>query len=104
MQNTKQLPSSLPRNQAEKHLQSKLQNYIKKLPFFQAVDLFEDRNNLALCYELFVECALAGNAYALFYIKHLQDNFPSEINKKDNVIVNHLEYFLKNIPNLDNVA
>lgn len=103
MPNTIQLLSSSPKNQTEKHLQSKLQDYIKKLPFFQAVDLFEDQNNLALCYELFVECALAGNAYALFYIKHLQDNFPSEIDKKDNVVVNHLEYFLRNVPNLDNV-
>lgn len=79
-----------------------LQSYLQNIPFYMAVSLFE--NNDHKCYNLFIECALRGNAYALFYIKHLKDHYPNEFsNNEDNIVVNHLDFWLKNVPTLRTV-
>lgn len=79
-----------------------LQSYLQTIPFYKAVALFENHDHN--CYNIFMECALKGNAYALFYIKHLKDHYPNEFsNNEDNIVTNYLDFWLKNVPILRNV-
>lgn len=91
-----------------------LQDYLQTVPFYRATYLFENyerigSHDLTECYDLFMQCALKGNAYALFYIKHLQDYYSSDISdelklqSESNIVIKHLDFWLDNVPILRTV-
>lgn len=70
---------------------------ILKVPFYAAVINFE-KENYKEAFVLFLECALKGNFYAMYYVDYIAKNDLITLSEQQSKAVKELSAYLKSIP------